>query len=117
MVLRKILKSKLHRARVTEANLEYEGSCTVDEGLMELADIAPHEMVLISNLNNGERFETYVIPGKKGSGEICLNGAAARKGLVGDRVIIITNRYVSEDELKDYRPSIIELSEDNKPIN
>ncbi len=117
MVLRKILKSKLHRARVTEANLEYEGSCTVDEGLMELADIAPHEMVLISNLNNGERFETYVIPGKRGSGEICLNGAAARKGLVGDRIIIITSQYVTGDELKDHRPTIITLSEKNQPLN
>ncbi|UCG79222.1 MAG: aspartate 1-decarboxylase [Nitrospirota bacterium] len=117
MNLRKMLKSKLHRACVTEANLDYEGSCTVDEGLMELADIAPNEMVLISNINNGERFETYVIPGEKGSGKVCLNGAAARKGLVGDRIIIITNRYVSEDEISDYKPTIIQLSENNKPLN
>jgi len=117
MALRKVLKSKLHRARITEANLDYEGSCTIDEALMEMADIAPHEMVLISNLNNGERFETYVIPGERGSGKICLNGAAARKGLVGDRVIIITTRYVSEDELQDYRPVIIQLSEDNRPVS
>lgn len=117
MTLRKVLKSKLHRATVTEANLQYEGSCTVDENLMDKADIAHHEMVLISNLNNGERFETYVIPGERGSGKICLNGAAARKGLVGDKVIIITTRYITDDVTNDYKPTIIILSEDNKPTN
>jgi aspartate 1-decarboxylase len=117
MALRKVLKSKLHRATVTRANLYYDGSCTVDEDLMDKADIAHHEMVLISNINNGERFETYVIPGKRGSGEICLNGAAARKGLVGDKIIIITSRYVTEDELKDHEPTVITLSEKNQPLN
>jgi aspartate 1-decarboxylase len=84
---------------------------------MDMADIAHHEMVLISNLSNGERFETYVIPGERGSGKICLNGAAARKGLVGDRIIIITTRYITEDELKNYKPAIIVLSDNNKPVN
>ncbi len=116
MALRKVLKSKLHRATVTETNLDYEGSCTVDEDLMDRADIAHHEMALISNINNGERFETYVIPGKRGSGEIRLNGAAARKGHVGDRIIIITSQYVTEDEMKTHTPTVIALSENNTPL-
>ncbi len=115
MTLRKVLKSKLHMARVTEANIDYEGSCTIDEELMELADLVPYEAVLISNYNNGERFETYVIPGKRGSGEICLNGAAARKGAVGDRVFIFSWRYIPESEIKDYEPVIILLSDTNRP--
>lgn len=115
MTLRKVLKSKLHMAKVTEANIDYEGSCTIDEELMELADLVPYEFVLISNYNNGERFETYVIPGKRGSGEICLNGATARKGVVGDRVFIFSWKYIPEDEIKDYEPVIILLSDTNRP--
>ncbi|NOY64184.1 MAG: aspartate 1-decarboxylase [Nitrospirae bacterium] len=115
MTLRKVLKSKLHMAKVTEVNIDYEGSCTIDEELMELADLVPYESVLISNYNNGERFETYVIPGKRGSGEICLNGATARKGAVGDRVFIFSWRYIPEDEIKDYEPVIILLSDTNRP--
>ncbi len=115
MAMRKILKSKIHRATVTDADLDYEGSCTIDEELMELADIAAHEMVLISNLNNGERLETYVIPGKRGSGTVCLNGAAARKGMKGDKVIIISTRYVDEDEISRFRPRIIRLTDQNRP--
>jgi len=115
MTLRKVLKSKLHMATITEANIDYEGSCTIDEELMELADLVPYESVLISNYNNGERFETYVIPGKRGSGEICLNGATARKGAVGDRVFIFSWRYIPESEIKDYEPVIIILSDNNRP--
>ncbi len=117
MSYRKILKSKLHMARVTEANLDYEGSCTIDAELMELADIKPYEFVLISNYNNGERFETYVIPGAPGSGTICLNGATAHKGSVGDRVFIFSWRYVPEGDEDKHKPIIILLDEDNRPKN
>ncbi len=115
MKLRRFLKAKLHMGKVTEANLEYEGSITIDEELMELAGLEPYEFVLVSNVSNGERFETYVIPGKRGGGEICLNGATARKGMAGDRVIIFSLVYLSEEEIKDFKPKIIILSEDNKP--
>ena len=115
MKLRSVLKAKLHAARVTEANLEYEGSITIDEDLMDMAGISAYEFVLVSNMNNGERFETYVIPGKRGMGDIGLNGAAARKGVVGDRLIVLSRTYVTEDELKDHRPKIIMLSEKNEP--
>ncbi len=115
MALRKVLKSKLHMARVTEANIDYEGSCTIDEELMEIADLAPYELIMISNYNNGERFETYVIPGRRGSGEICLNGATARKGAVGDRLFIFSWRYIPETKLDNYRPVVIILDESNRP--
>ena len=115
MTFRKVLKSKLHMAKVTEVNIDYEGSCTIDEELMELADLVPYESVLISNYNNGERFETYVIPGKRGGGEVCLNGATARKAAVGDRIFIFSWRYIPEDEIKDYKPVIILMSDANRP--
>src|SRR6202521_6290940 len=95
-MMRWMCKSKIHRATVTEANLAYEGSITIDETLMEAADIVPYEMVQVLNINNGERFETYAIPGHKGSGIVCLNGAAARLGVVGDKVIIISCAMVDE---------------------
>jgi len=115
-MMRCLLRAKLHKARVTEANLEYEGSLTVDEDLMDLAEIVPHEMVMVSNLNNGERFETYVIPGERGSGKICLNGATARKGIVGDRIIILCYAYLEGDQIEGFKPKIILLSEDNTPL-
>lgn len=115
MKLRSFLKSKLHMARVTEANLEYEGSITIDEDLMRLADIMPYEFVLISNMNNGERFETYVIPGAAGSGMVCLNGPTARKGMTGDRVIVFSLLYATDEELKAHKPRIVMLDENNKP--
>jgi aspartate 1-decarboxylase len=114
-MLRRFLRSKLHMARVTEANLEYEGSITIDEDLMEMAGIASFEFVLVSNMNNGERFETYVIPGARGAGDICLNGSAARKGLAGDRIIVFSFVYIGENEIKDLKPVIITLNEENKP--
>ena len=83
-----MLRSKIHRATITQAELEYEGSITIDQTLIEAAGMLPYEQVMISNLNNGERFETYIIAGKRGSGIVCLNGPTARKGMVGDRVII-----------------------------
>ena len=88
-----IFKSKIHRAKITEANLYYEGSITIDEKIMKAAGILPYEQVMVSNLNNGERFETYVISGKSGSGEICLNGPTARKGVAGDKVIVFCGEH------------------------
>lgn len=108
-----MLKSKIHRARITEANLYYEGSLTIDEHLMEESNILSYEKVAVVNVNNGERFETYVIPGQRGSKVICLNGAAARKGAVGDEVIIISYSNVNEDELADYKPLMILVDENN----
>jgi len=110
-----MFKSKIHRATVTEANLYYEGSFTIDRELLDEADLLPYEKVSVVNINNGERFETYVIPGESGKREFCLNGAAARKGTVGDKVIIISYATVSEDELKDFKPTVI-LVDDNNNI-
>lgn len=115
-----MLKAKIHRATITEANLSYTGSLAVDEDLMELAGLYPYEKIMVSNINNGERFETYVIPGERGSGDICLNGAAARKGVVGDKIIIFAFAYIQEDGneqlLKNYKPAIVILSDNNKPV-
>lgn len=113
-MLKKFLKSKLHTATVTEANLQYEGSITIDEELMDMAGIRPHEFVMVSNQNNGERFETYVIPGPRGRGDLCLNGATARKGEVGDKLFIFSQVYLSEEEQEGFEPKIIMLSEGNK---
>ena len=116
--MRRIMcKSKIHRARVTQAELYYEGSLTVDSDLLDAADIIPYERVQVCNINNGERFETYTIPGKRGSGVICLNGAAARLGSVGDEIIIITYGTFREEELKTFSPKVIFLDKDNKIID
>ena len=109
---RQMLKSKIHRAVVTEADLNYIGSITIDEDLMEKADIIENEKVLVLNINNGERFETYAIGGVRGSKEICLNGAAARLVQVGDRIIIISFGLYSENELKNHGSIIVHV--DNK---
>lgn len=101
------LKSKIHRVTVTEANLNYVGSITIDEDLMDAAGIIEGEKVQIVNNNNGERLETYVIPGRRGSGCICLNGAAARKAAVGDVVIIISYGLMSLDEARSFTPSVV----------
>ena len=113
-MLRLMLRSKIHRATVTDANLEYEGSLTVDPVLLEKASILPYEQVSVSNLNNGERFETYVIPGKPGSGEMVLNGPTARKGVKGDKVTVFCYEYFNEDELKTYKPKIVLVDENNR---
>lgn len=109
-----MLKSKIHRATVTDSNLNYEGSLTVDSVLMKEVDLDPFERVFVYNINNGERFETYVIKGEAGSGVIGLNGAAARKGLVGDLIIIVSYAMYSPEELVDYRPRIVVLDADNR---
>lgn len=109
-----MMKSKLHRATVTDAQLQYEGSVTIDEDLMDAADILLHEQVDIYNVNNGERFTTYVIKGKRGSGEICLNGAAARKVQKGDLVIIVTYAMVDDAEATDWPVKSFLLDDDNR---
>lgn len=106
-MLIEVVKSKIHRARVTEANLNYVGSITIDEDLMDAANIIANEKVQIVNNNNGERFETYVIKGERGSGMICLNGAAARKVQPGDIVIIMAYATMDFEEAKTFKPSII----------
>ncbi|NLZ43424.1 MAG: aspartate 1-decarboxylase [Clostridia bacterium] len=113
-MLRVVCRSKLHRATVTETNLEYEGSITIDRELLEKAGIAPYEMVQVVNINNGARFETYVMEGEAGTGVICLNGAAARLAAPGDRVIIIAYGMVTEEEMKGFQPHIIQLDEANR---
>src|SRR5689334_14758943 len=115
-MMRSMCKSKIHRATITEANLAYEGSMTIDETLMESADIVPYEMIQVFNINNGQRFETYAIPGPKGSGVICLNGAAARLGVVGDKVIIISVAQVDESEVPAYSPKVVFVNEKNKRV-
>jgi len=112
-----VLKCKLHRATVTEADLNYEGSITIDRELMDSAGIHPFEMVHVLNINNGERIETYTIEGKAGSGQICMNGAAARKFLPGDLVIILATIQIPESEIRNHSPKIICLNSRNKPIN
>ncbi len=114
-MLRVMLKSKIHRATVTEANLAYEGSLTIDANLMRLADILPYEMVHVYNINNGERFETYAIEGEAGSGTICLNGAAARKGAPGDLVIITTFATYTAEEVARHLPKIVLVDGHNRP--
>ena len=102
-----VLKSKIHMVSITEANLNYIGSVTIDEDLMDAANLIVNEKVHVLNLNNGERLETYVIKGKRGSGEICLNGAAARKVIIGDVVIIMSYAMIDFQEAKSFRPTII----------
>ena len=109
-----MLKSKIHRATVIEANLHYEGSLTVDRKLLDEVDLLPGEKVKIYNINNGERFDTYVIEGEAGSGIIGLNGAAARKGIVGDLIIIASYALYGDEELASYRPKIVVLDERNR---
>lgn len=112
--MRVILKSKIHRARVTEANLYYEGSITIDERLMQASDIIEGEKVEVLNLNNGERLETYAIKGKSASGVICLNGPAARGACVGDEVIIVSYVLVDAQEAKKIKPKVIKVDARNR---
>ena len=111
-----MFKSKIHRATVTGADLNYEGSITIDSELLKLADIYPYEKVDIYNVSNGERFSTYVIPGEPGSGEICLNGAAARRVQKGDVVIIVSYCELTEDEIKEFSPTVVLVDEENRPV-
>ncbi|MBU3742359.1 MAG: aspartate 1-decarboxylase [Candidatus Kapabacteria bacterium] len=114
---RVMFKSKLHRARVTQAELYYEGSLTIDEDLMDVADLIAYEKVAVVNINNGARFETYVIPGSRGSKDICLNGAAARLGAVGDEVIIISYTSLNDEEARAYQPTVVLVDENNDVVS
>ncbi len=116
-MLRTMLKSKIHRATVTEANLYYEGSITIDSDLIQAADILEHERVEVLNLNNGHRIETYAIKGKSGSGVVCLNGPAARGSCPGDIVIVVSYVSVEDKEAKSIKPKIIKVDERNKIKN
>ena len=109
-----VLKSKIHRAVITEANLQYVGSLTLDEDLMDAANLIENEKVQVVNVNNGSRLETYIIKGKRGSGTVCLNGPAARKGAVGDVVIVISYATMDFEEAKTFKPSIVFAREGNK---
>ena len=113
-MLRTMLKSKIHGATVTEANLKYTGSITIDAKLLKAADMLPGERVQIVNLNNGSRVETYTLAGKMGSGTICMNGAAARWAEVGDKVIIISYSILSSKEVKKHKPQVIFVDEKNR---
>jgi len=112
-----MLKSKIHRATVTESNLYYEGSITVDENLLKAANILPNEKVEVLNINNGSRIETYAITGKKNSGIICLNGPAARGACVGDQVIILAYALVNEIEVHTVKPTIVKVNARNRIKN
>ncbi len=114
--MRMMLKSKIHRAKVTDANINYEGSITIDKKLMKAADILPYEQVHVLNINNGARFTTYAIEGGEGSGEICLNGAAARLAEKGDLVIILTYTQIPEEHIKDYQPRIVHVNAKNEIV-
>jgi len=109
-----VLKSKIHRATITEANLHYVGSLTLDEDLMEAANLIANEKVQVVNVNNGARLETYIITGKRGSGTVCLNGPAARKGAVGDVVVIISYATMDFEEAKKFGPALVFPKEGNK---
>ncbi len=113
-MFREMMKSKIHQATVTEANLHYVGSITIDRNLMDEADILPNEKVQIVNNHNGARFETYVIPGERNSGVICLNGAAARLVQPGDQVIIISYSWMEEAKAMTYQPKILFMDKNNR---
>lgn len=112
-MLHQMLKAKLHRAVITGSDLNYEGSLTIDSILLEASGIRPYERIFVYNVNNGERFETYAIQGKAGAGTIQLNGAAARKGMVGDYLIIVSYALCSDEELIEYKPTVVLLAPDN----
>ena len=109
------LKSKLHHVRVTEAQLEYRGSMTLDPDFLDAAGISPYEKILVADLENGERFETYAISGPRGSGVCCLNGAAAHKGKVGDRLIVMAFGQFTPEEAASHQPKVVFLDEQNRP--
>ena len=109
-----VLKSKIHRATVTDAQIHYTGSITIDKTLTEHAKIIPFEKVMVVSLDSGERLETYVIEGKKGSGEVCINGAAARKILKGDKIIIMSFASINQAEAENFKPIIVLVDENNR---
>lgn len=116
-MFRTMFSGKIHRATVTDANLHYEGSVTIDKVLIKAANMIPYEKVQIVNINNGARFETYIIPGKENSGIICLNGAASRMAEIGDKVIIISYISIDYEAAKDFSPKVVLVNENNKMID
>lgn len=110
-----MFKSKLHQMRVTEANLMYEGSITIDQDLLDAANLLPYEKVQVVNINNGSRLETYTIPGERGSRVCCLNGAAARLTQVDDRIIVISYAEMTPEEAKEHKPRVVIVDENNDP--
>jgi aspartate 1-decarboxylase len=114
MMFLEVMKSKIHRVKLTQAELHYVGSITIDEDLMEAANLHENEKVQIVNINNGERLETYVITGERGSGMVCLNGPAARKAQVGDVIIIISYAMIEADKIKKHKPLVVFPDVDNK---
>ncbi|MBN2543067.1 aspartate 1-decarboxylase [bacterium] len=110
-------KSKLHHVRITQKELEYEGSITIDTDILEAAGMAPYEKVQVLNLNNGERFETYIIPGETGAKNICLNGPAARKGEIGDKIIVVAYAFGTEEEFRGKSPKTLYFDENNNIVN
>jgi aspartate 1-decarboxylase len=116
-MMRQVLKSKIHRATVTEANVDYEGSITIDEKLMDQANLVDWEKVLIANVSNGSRIESYVIPGKWGSGVICANGGAALHNHVGDIVMIISFCSLSDQDLKHHQPRVVKVDSSNQVLS
>lgn len=111
-----LLKSKIHRATVTATDLHYEGSLTLGRDLMEAADLVPGEKVQVLNVSTGSRFETYVIEGPPGSGEVCLNGPAARLGMTGDRVIVASYAEYDEAEVDEHEPRVVRVDGENRPV-
>ena len=116
-MLREFLHSKIHRATITDSNLNYVGSITIDEEFLEKANIQEWEKVEILDINNGERFQTYAIKGIRGSKCFCVNGAAARKVQTGDKIIIVTYAQMNEEEIKTHRPTVVQVGEDNEIIS
>ncbi|RME64671.1 MAG: aspartate 1-decarboxylase [Nitrospirae bacterium] len=115
-MFRTVLHSKIHLAKVTDCRLDYEGSLSLDEDLIEAAGMAPYEQVHVSNLNNGERFITYLIPGPRGSRTVMLNGPTARLGMPGDRIVIFSYKLIEEEKIRDHRPKILILDGDNNIV-
>jgi aspartate 1-decarboxylase len=111
-----VLKSKIHHAIVKQSALNYVGSCTIDMDLVDASNMNVNEQVHVLNVNNGERFVTYVLPGERGSGIICLNGACARLAQIGDKIIIVTYGLVNDEELKTHQPKVIIVNEDNRIV-
>ncbi len=115
-MLLEFLYAKIHRATVTDANLNYVGSITIDEEILEKANMSEGQKVDILNINNGERFQTYIISGKRGNKDFCLNGAAARKAQIGDKIIVCAYAQMTPDEAKSFKPSIVQLNDKNEII-
>src|SRR5512144_329832 len=115
-MIREVMGGKLHRVRITQCNIDYEGSCAIDQNLLDAANILPFERIHIYNVNSGQRLDTYAIPAKRGSGTIGLNGAAARLAQKGDRVIIVTYVQVPDGEIASHRATVVMVDEKNKPV-